>query len=292
MDRRARGEQATNVTSEVVGPERVGSILERHNRLWRADQITQGILGFGQGDVDSFRRIREIIGHHGGFIMKYTKDKIMDRLAQSAGRHWVVAEASAKLTTLQDGKPMTGDKLAWADCQCSLPADTAEAGLDEEINLPLPERGDHIFSKATVQKIEKMPACAGCVADLCAADEAAHMGLASAARRRAFDAILKLDRTIPIRYLTAEIFSIRGLILPDGTTIYPPVSITNFASILMHEHSRHYPAYLGWVLNERLVEVSLEDQSPANPYYLITDWFVMIYDFDFIRKLSRSPAGQ
>jgi hypothetical protein len=291
MYRRDPREQASEVSVDIVGSERTKPLLDRHNDLWRADKIAEGIKKFAREDAKDFANIRQLIGNHGGFIMKYPKKKIEGRLIEPEERrgngHWVVAEASAKITTLENGDLVTSEKNAWADCQCYVPADHPTAELDpSEIELPRSQLGDHVFSKSTLQKIEQMPACVGCLSDLCAADKAAHLGLASAARKHAFDHILNLNREFPIRYLTAEIFSIRGLILPDGTTIYPPVSITNFASILMHEHSRFFPAYLAWVKNERLVEVHLDGHHKAEPHYLITDWFVMVYDFDVIRKLK------
>jgi hypothetical protein len=75
---------------------------------------------------------------------------------------------------------------------------------------------------------------------------------------------------------------------PSGAAIMSPMPITNLASMVMHENSTLFPAYLGWILKERNVPVAMDGCGDENTYYLVTDWFVMVYDLEIARAMDEA----
>jgi hypothetical protein len=277
---RVRFDRAADLTAEVVsGIDRAPALQTRHNGLIQSDDIVRAIILLRQaGDRSRLQGIRGELSQYGGFLLRYELDELVRRLSDPL---WVVTEAVGR--QMYRDRPRHGELIRAADCQCQLPRDVE--GAAPVIHLPEPDEGDkEELGSEIARRIRACPAIAGCVEDLCAERDAAQLGFAGEARNRAFEVIRRLPRRFPIRYMAAELFSIKGLRLPDGSDVSlagfdPPLpELRNTASYIAHECSRRYPAFLGWILKEREVPVTLEVSGTQAQYRLITDWWVMIHD--------------
>ena len=277
--------ETTDIRADIVqGPDRVDALYERHEGLVRSELIAQTILSL-RDNADSpdakaaLDDVRAIIQNFGAFLMHYPKAKIEERLTSP---NWVVSEVSGR--QINPG-PDFGTIRSAADCQCHIPTDRAGAPLV----VDLPGEQDVSIAANVIREISEGKQHAGLVADLCSEQSMSHLRLAGAARAAAFEEILSRNavRKQPIRYMTAEIFSVKGLRLQDGSTIlledFSEQPIGNETSLYMHQHSRRpgFAASIGWILRDRTVQVTLEGQD----HQLLLDWYVMVHDLaKIVRK--------
>jgi hypothetical protein len=262
----------------ITGTPHAPRLLQRHERLNRSREIADAVLQLRDGDRTALARVREVLARQGSFLKRYDLSVIESRLASD---RWVIAEAAG----YSDGR-----LVAAGDCHCLLPEDKGDAPPIVE----LPNRdGDQVYCDglAVVSQIRGCGACAASVVDLSCDDVALGRGLATAAKVRAFGQIAKLNlaREFPVRYLIGEVFSIRGLSLPDGSRVllddFGERPLENEASLRTNalrvdsrRQQRPYPGVRGWKLRERNVGVALAKGGHAAEYGLLTDWIAIIVD--------------
>src|ERR1051326_1909150 len=263
------------------GKERAEVLLNRHNTLNRSAKIVAAILGLARhANHGEFNRVHDVIKDRGGFLMKYDLAKIEYRLSSP---YWLTAEAGYPPLQGEPGRMV-------ADCQCYIPPDDPDAPLSEELHLPIYSNQDYsFFGEHVTHKIWEDRACAGVVADLCVEDDFAHQGFAGAARRAVFRNIVEKinpGRKNKIRYMLAEIFSIRGIIDADGEVIelasFHEPRMHNFGSLSAHFRSHSYPAMLGWFSSRKTSEAVAAGRRIDGPldHGILADWFVMIHDLE------------
>lgn len=273
--------RAPDLCAEVLpGPERAAALRDRHNSLIRSAEIARAILRLDEiGDRAPLNSIAIDVLRSGAFLMWYHLEKLVDRLTSPL---WVVTESLGR--QVYRDRPAHGELIRAGDCQCQLPRDAADAV--PVVTLPdVRDGGDTVVHGAkAIDRIRACPAIAGSVEDLCSERQVARLGFAGESRDRAFAEIRGLPRHFPIRYMTAELFCIKGVRRPNGSVVLlsefdPPVGdLVNAASYFAHIYSKRHPAFHGWTLRERNVDVTLDEREEPGPYTLIADWLVLVHD--------------
>lgn len=261
-----------NLKGEIITDKHFASELaDRHQALNRGREIVEAIVDAQQGKEWPLSHMRSLINTHGAFLMDYDIRKEQDRLKSV---NWIIARGRGEALKMgKDGLELERE-ASRADIQIHVPDNAPDAEL--YFTLPCEERGDTYLSgrgREIAAEIADNHALAGCVSDIAADDAVNSQGFASMARKTAFEYI-KENRP-HVRYLIAEIFSIRAAIDPLGQRIELIQPLINVASIYRHANSNLYPATPAWVMSGDRVPIYMPDGST---WHLLVDWQVLVHD--------------
>lgn len=288
--------EALNISASIISGEtdehelmlNAGLLTDRHQEHYIATIIVDILMRLRSNPNDAIAlgmlaALRERANKLGFFLMRYTVEQEMIRLtspdyvvAQSYGRHPDPKNPNHKF------------KVAAADCQCWIPP-TDIVSLDLS-DYPNTENGDVIWDRHLTEKIKAKPWLFGEVKDITSGAAMHGLRLAGAARSCAFSHIKsevnsqRGDR--PVRYMTAAIANVTGIVLPDGTPVRfadvgGQAGLKNERSTDIHVHGR-YPASLAYQLVDRTVPVEMEidESGTTETFHILQDWFTYIHQLE------------
>jgi|SRR3989344_409218 len=289
------------------GDQRVVDVLtRRHNARLRGRAFVLSLLpllqGKGYDAIAAIEAFRAEAKRDGFFLFEYPSDMIRHRIDDdyvlpdgSRTPKYIIVEAAGTLPKPKNQEITEKDKIlyepgAWAaDCQLALP------GLDVQTTpvVPLPKKGDTIDTtrnEGFVDFATENPHRVALVADIVCYEKMAGLGLTSAATAEALrilrEEVNPQRRGAEIEMVAAELASLKGVVLPDGTELrlgeqefqqVPPVA--NERSFYLFEHLRSdhcSPFETAMVLRDRKYPIHFKDINPAKPYKIIVNWFIQV----------------
>ncbi|MBI3619131.1 hypothetical protein HY213_03825 [Candidatus Peregrinibacteria bacterium] len=222
-------------------------LTERHNRLVIAEQVVSAATSNSSEDISA---ANSLLAKDGGFMLRYTNEFVRNRIQQVADPQkggWVVA-ASYGIPTRKDALLAVQKEIEGGDIQLWIPPDDSDAELEQLIAIDV-QRGDQVFprGKETWEKVQKNPAIAAWVADVCSersdpqSPAFGNSGFASVASERAFEEAIALNvrRKNPLQWALAAIVEITHVREQGGKTIALNPTWLNVPSIYLHQRSRY-----------------------------------------------------
>ena len=267
----------------ITGVQHAQELYQRHRILNKAQVVAQAIyLAFKQ-QGGMLHTLAGTLPLEGAFIedesLQHYEEILCDPL-------WVIAHAGGKIRDPQTLRWREFENVA--DMQVQMPEDRTDAPL--VTNVPHPNDPNSFFhdyhkdeAKRIAGEIHENHAIAACISNVGVHPmEYRKLGFASLARRTIAQHLresVNPARTNQIRYLLANMFSIRGLHIP--TEPRPSIAlkkpILNKVSIYMHALSHQFEALYAWKARGKDIPVTLSlanDQSiPAG---LRVDWETVV----------------
>lgn len=267
----------------ITGPQYAQELYQRHHILNKAQVVAKAIYLALKNQGKMLRTLAATLPLEGAFIedesLQHYEDILRDPL-------WIIAHAGGKIRD-----PQT---LQWrefqnvADMQVQMPEDRADAPLVTSVPHPGdPNSFFHDYHKEEAQRIAEEihanPAIAACISNVGVHPmECRKLGFASLARQTISQHLqesVNPPRENEIRYLLANMFSIRGLRVP--TEPKPIISlkhpIINKVSIYMHALSTQFNALYAWRVRGKDIPITIPVADNQNVHAgLQVDWETVV----------------
>lgn len=276
-------------------------LADAHNEHLISHAVIDAAKAHARGDkagTVTLEDMQESAASAGFFMFPYTPEKMLHRLKakhppQEAGHTFEGVECAAipehrefmivgiKAPDPDPTRDSYGQTLHGADCQVRLAAPTDNA----DSIVMMPQEGDDIKKRDWLQSIQERPWRVALVEDIQSSRQLARNNAAATALDKSITALCHENETKRdaryIRYLAAEIATIRGVVLPDGTEIHfdDDIAISNDRSEALFAKFKHSAGHsrrfqLAWELKGRRHNVLMPNDS--EPHQLIVDWRVMM----------------
>lgn len=227
----------------------------------------------------------------GFFLMNYPLELEIERLTSP---EYVVAQSYGRHPDPQNRHHSS--VIPAADCQCWVPPVNITS-LDPS-DYPDTDNGDFIWDRQLVEKMKAKPWLFGEVKDITSSVAMQRLRLAGAARSAAFSHIkneINPQRgERPVRYMTAAVANVTGIILPDGTIVRladvgGQAALKNEHSTAVHVYGEsRYPTTQAYTLNDRTVTVKMpqdeaddeQDDEERLTYKILVDWITFVHQLE------------
>ena len=220
-----------DVTATIVrNSQRADDLAMRHNTHLAGPRFFNAVLGYHNTRnpqfLDAMEKLRRDAKERGLFLFSYDKQKMHNRLVLKYPCNADVPTETPQYVVSETGgghpdrrNPLYDQRIWAADCQIALAAPVQGAKWVVDSFKP----NEEVDNGTLRTLLEGKPWSVASIADITCVKQLAELGYASFAMRHSMEHVVHevnpLRGPYPVQYFVAEIASLQGIDLPDGTKL-------------------------------------------------------------------------